>query len=321
MKKSLWMLITMFFAGFLWNTKAVSWQEYKKKYLKEEGYIIDPYNQNRVTSEAQGYGLILAVKNNDRQTFDRIYNWTKKNMQREDKLFSWHWNGSLVDKNNATDGDLLISYGLLLAYRKWKENYYQKEFSEINNSLKRLIVNILAGNCVKSLLLPAAYGFSNEKYEITIYPSYYIDFVLKELSREDRDWNQVYRFIDKINAIKNLSTQLKFSLISKEMVPTEYSDMDVYRVILYSYVAGRDLSALRDSFKEIDGFFKTKGYIPIRFHYGRQEQEKSESPFCVYRMFYLLYKDGKYIEKYRELKEVDQQNYFCDSLELLLEES
>lgn len=320
MKKSLLVIILMFSTGFFWNTKAVSWQEYKEKYLKEEGYIIDPYNENRVTSESQGYGLILAVKNNDRQTFDKIYKWTKKNMQREDKLFSWHWNGGIVDKNNATDGDLLISYGLLLAYKKWKDSYYQREFSEINSSLKRLTVNILTGNCIKSLLLPAAYGFSNEKYELIIYPSYYIDFALKELSREDRDWNQVYKFIEKIYSVKNLSTQLKFSLINKEIVPLDYSDMDVYRVILYSYIAGRDLSVLKDSFKEIDNFFKDRGYIPIRFNYGQQSQRRDESPFCVYRMFYILYKDGKYLERYRELKEVDKKNYFCDSLELLLEE-
>lgn len=301
------------------NSKAISWDEYKQKYIRENSYIVDPYNNNRVTSESQGYGLILSVKYDDKETFDKIYRWTKRNLQREDRLFSWHWNSWLVDKNNATDGDLLIAYALLSAYKKWKNDTYYREFFEINSSLKKLIVNVLTNNSVQTILLPAVYGFSNEKYEITLYPSYYIDFVLKDIAKEDREWNQVYRFIDQIYGIKNLTTQIKYSLITKNFSPTDYADLDVYRVILYSYLAKRDLSALRDSFKEVDQFFKKNGYIPFTFNYYKQEQAKLESPFCVYRFFYILYRDEKYIERYKVLKELDKNNYFCDSLELLLE--
>lgn len=297
---------------------AISWQEYKNKYLREGSYIVDPYNNNRVTSESQGYGLILAVKFNDKETFDRIYKWTKRNLQREDNLFSWVWNRNIIDKNNATDGDLLISYALLIAYERWADESYLKEFQSINNSLKRLIVNISISNRIDSLLLPAIYGFSNEKYEITIYPSYYIDFILKKLATVDKEWMPVYKFIDRLYRTKNLTTQVVYSLTEKKMITKEFSDMDVYRVILYSYIAGRNLSIFKESFQEIDDFFKKNNYIPLKFIYGNLQQERDSSPFCVYKIFYLLYNDEKYIQKYYFLKETDKQNYFCDSLELLI---
>lgn len=313
-------LLTFFLLIFILNSfaAAISWQEYKDKYLREGRYIADPYNNNRVTSESQGYGLILAVKFNDRETFDSIYKWTKRNLQREDKLFSWLWNKNVIDKNNAADGDLLISYALLVAYEKWADESYLKEFQSINNSLKRLIVNIDISNRIDSLLLPAIYGFSNERYEITIYPSYYIDFILKKLAKVDKEWIPVYKFVDRLYRTKNLTTQIIYSLTEKKIKTKEFSDMDVYRVILYSYIAGRNLSIFKESFQEIDDFFKKNNYIPLKFIYGNLQQEKDSSPFCVYKIFYLLYNDEKYIQKYYFLKETDKQNYFCDSLDLLI---
>lgn len=301
-------------------TKATSWQEYKDKYLRENSYVVDPYNNNRVTSESQGYGLILALKFNDKETFDNIYRWTKQNMQRGDSLFSWHWNGKVIDSNNATDGDMMIAYALLMAYKKWSEDYYMKEFESINRSLKNLIVNIKLNDSIHSLILPAKYGFSNEKYEITLYPSYYIDFIIKEFSKIDREWIPAYNFLNEIYKIKNLTTQLIYSLIRKKIETKDYADMDLYRVILYSYIAKRNLSVLRDSLMEIDNFFKANSYIPIKFKYGDKNQDKESSPYCIYKAFYLLYTDEKYLQKYNSLKEVDKQNYFCDSLELLIED-
>ncbi|MEZ0323267.1 MAG: glycosyl hydrolase family 8 [Hydrogenothermaceae bacterium] len=318
-------MIVFFLMIFIWKfsmaqdiNSSINWQEYKQKYLKENSYIIDPYN-NRVTSEAQGYGMILALKYNDKEVFDSIYKWTKINLQRQDNLFSWLWNGSVVDKNNATDGDLLIAYGLFKAYKKWKEDYYLQEFNTLNNSLKKLIVNIKIKNDIDTLLLPAVYGFSNEKYEITLFPSYYIEFILKEFSENDKDWKDVYRSLDKIYRLKNISTNIRYPLIEKKFFTSGTSDLDVYRIIAYSYLTGKLNINLKSSFEEIDKFFKKNGYIPFTFKYNSDKQEQRESPFCVYKFFYLLYKDNKYLQKYKDLVKTDKNNYFCDSFELLLE--
>ncbi|MCX7738240.1 MAG: glycosyl hydrolase family 8 [Hydrogenothermaceae bacterium] len=297
----------------------LSWELYKAKYLKEKSYIVDPYNNNRVTSEAQGYGLIIALINNDKSVFDSLYNWSKKNLQREDNLFSWHWNNVVVDKNNASDGDLLIAYALLRAYWKWGDKYYLKEFESVNSSLKRLIVKIVKSKDTFALFLPAVYGFSNERYEITLYPSYYINFIIKEMSKVDRDWEDVYKSMITIYSKKGLSTTVKFSLLDKAFISNSFADIDLYRVIIYSFKDSDVLEIFKDVFKEVDLFFKQNGYIPFSYRYDTKEQEKREAPFCVYFSFYTLYKDEMYLEKYRKLLEVDSNNYFCDSLMLILE--
>ncbi len=296
------------------------WEEFKIKYLKERSYIVDYYNNSRVTSESQGYGMILAIKFNDKETFDSIWKWTKSTMIREDNLFAWQWNNGIVDKNNATDGDLLISYALYLAYNKWKEESYKQEYTKIIKSLKNLIVVIEKNNSGKDyLLLPAAYGFSDEKYNITIYPSYYIPFILKVFSQNDKDFNNLYKFLN-INIIYKipLTTTLKYNLISKNLTLGEFIDMDVYRLILYYLMAEEDINNLKPAFDIVNEFFNKNGYIPLRFSLKSENQEKSESPFCVYRWFYLLYNDKRYLDKYENLKSVDKNNYFCDVFELFL---
>lgn len=296
------------------------WGEFKAKYLKEKSYVVDYYNNSRVTSESQGYGMILAVKFDDKEIFDSIWKWTKYNMRREDNLFSWQWNNYIVDKNNATDGDLLISYALYLAYNKWNEESYKQEYIKILKSLKNLEIVIEKNNSEKDyLLLPAAYGFSDEKYNITIYPSYYIPFILKEFSQNDKDFNNLYRFLNVDIIHKSpLTTTLRYNLILKNLSTGEFLDMDVYRLIPYYLMAKKNIDMLKPAFDVINEFFNKNGYIPLRFSLRNKNQEKSESPFCVYRWFYLLYNNKKYLDKYESLKSVDKNNYFCDVFELFL---
>jgi hypothetical protein len=168
------------------------------------------------------------------------------------------------------------------------------------------------------LILPAAYGFSDEKYNIYIFPSYYITFILKDLAKNDVFWANVYHYIKYRLFEKILSTKMKFNLIEKKIDISSAANLDVYRVIPYTYMAKEDLSPLKKSFFQVNKFFKNKGYIPFNFVYNSQNQEKRDAPFCVYRFFYMLYGDYKYWQKYKVLKAKDKKNYFCDSFELLL---
>ncbi|MGC9080604.1 glycosyl hydrolase family 8 [Sulfurihydrogenibium sp.] len=297
----------------------LDWQTYKNKYLKDGSYIIDPYNENRVTSEAQGYGMLLSVLYKDKETFDKLWKWTKNTLQREDNLFAWHWNKEIKDINNATDGDILIAYSLKKAYEIWRDNNYKQEYEKILNSLSRLVV-IIKDNKYNDnyLLLPATYGFTNENYDIFIFPSYYINFALKEFGKKSKLWNNTYYYFINHLVGGKLTTNLKFNLIEKKVSLVNPANLDVYRVIAYTYISGDDLSGLKKSFSEIDNFFKEKGYIPFNYNFGVDNQESREAPFCVYRFFYILYSDQKYSERYKVLKEVDKNNYFCDTFELLL---
>jgi len=117
------------------------WLRFKKNFYRN-GSVVDPMNGNRVTSEAEGYTLYLAVKFNDRKAFDETLKWIIGNlMVRDDSLLAWVYrDGKVVDKNNASDGDIFTAYALLLAYEKWKEPFYKNLALRMIDDIKKLII-------------------------------------------------------------------------------------------------------------------------------------------------------------------------------------
>ena len=96
------------------------WTQYKNRFLLPEGRIIDTGNHNVSHSEGQGFGMLLAVYNNDRPTFDLLYQWTRAHLYlQETGLNAWRYDPAstppVADRNNATDGDTLIAWALLRA--------------------------------------------------------------------------------------------------------------------------------------------------------------------------------------------------------------
>ena len=99
------------------TVSANAWDDYKSKYLNDEGAIIDTGNNDMTHSEGQSYGLMFAVAYNDRDSFDKILNWTYANLyDKKTGLFFWAYRRDggdpVADKNNATDGDLMIANAL-----------------------------------------------------------------------------------------------------------------------------------------------------------------------------------------------------------------
>ena len=283
-----------------------------EKFIINDSYVIDPYNHNRVTSESQGYGLLYAYVSNNEKLFENMWKWTKNHLRRKDALFSWNYNNAVVDKNNATDGDLLIAYALLKASQKWNRPDYKKEAEKIIASLKRLTLEI-NGNYV---LMPSEYGFVKDT-GIFVYPSYYIPFVFEYLSENgDFLWkkmNTQRKSFDKI------SDKMLFSFFDKKFFRLDTVSMDAYRLILYSYLNGENVTEYKKIFTSVDLYFKKNGFIPIKYDYSKSFQTAQSSPYCVYMWFYMVYGDKNYLKKYTELKKVDKNNYFCSFLDYFLE--
>ncbi|WP_296744745.1 glycosyl hydrolase family 8 [Mesorhizobium sp.] len=100
------------------------WALYKDKFLDPAGRIVDNANGGISHSEGQGYGLLLSYLAGNRGDFDRIWAFTRTEMMvRDDGLAAWKWDPAasphISDTNNASDGDLLIAYGLALAGDAW----------------------------------------------------------------------------------------------------------------------------------------------------------------------------------------------------------
>ncbi|WP_244613174.1 glycosyl hydrolase family 8 [Methylosinus sp. Ce-a6] len=139
------------------------WAAYKKRFIAEQGRVIDTANDQVSHSEGQGYAMLLAVAANDRPTFERLWGWTRANlMVRNDELVAWRFDPqrrpAVGDMNNASDGDLLIAWALAEAADYWDDLPFRMAARRIAVELSRKAV--LFKTKMGALLLPAVAGFN-----------------------------------------------------------------------------------------------------------------------------------------------------------------
>ncbi len=173
------------------------WPIYKQRFLKSDGRIIDNANGNVSHSEGQGFAMLMAIAADDQKAFERIWHFTRKTLGvRRDGLFAWRYRsvGPLkkVDRNNATDGDLLIAWALLEAERAGFGNGYDRQAHKILTGIRKLVVgDAMFGN----FLLPAVYGFSpaHQKGRYVLNLSYWVFPALERISAltGDQIWNRL----------------------------------------------------------------------------------------------------------------------------------
>jgi len=66
-----------------------NWHIYKSHFLMPDGCTIGSGNNDISHSEEQGYGIIFALMNNDRSSFERIWEWTYINIRNpQNEIFS-----------------------------------------------------------------------------------------------------------------------------------------------------------------------------------------------------------------------------------------
>ena len=152
-----------------------AWDSYKSRFLMADGRIIDTGNNGVSHTEGQGFAMMMAVMNNDRTGFDKIWRWTEKNLRNPDNgLFYWRYNPAaadpIVDKNNATDGDTFIAWALLKAGNNWHDDGYLQASDSI---VKALVAHNVINFGGYRVMLPGAKGFNLNSY-VNLNPSYFI---------------------------------------------------------------------------------------------------------------------------------------------------
>ncbi|MEI8312710.1 MAG: glycosyl hydrolase family 8, partial [Verrucomicrobiota bacterium] len=170
-----------------WRLPRRDWSLFKERFVSPEGRVIDNGNGGITHSEGQGYGMLLAEAYGDRSTFDRIWSWTKQNLQtrKDDKLLSWLWkpeadgDGNVGDANNASDGEILVAWALIRASKRWENYAYQQAAAELLVDLRRVAVKSSPGG---SVLLPGTDGFLSDD-GVVLNPSYYVFPALKTISK------------------------------------------------------------------------------------------------------------------------------------------
>ncbi|MET0433093.1 MAG: glycosyl hydrolase family 8 [Cellulomonas sp.] len=152
------------------------WDHFKARFLSREGRVIDNMNGNVSHSEGQGFAMLLAVRFDDQETFRRLLDWTRGNLSRPtDSLYAWCFRpgepgGRPGDRNNATDGDLMIAWALAEASDAWGQPGLRTlAIATARDILARMTVQV--GE--RTYLLPGCQGFLDHT-TMTTNPSYYI---------------------------------------------------------------------------------------------------------------------------------------------------
>ncbi len=173
------------------------WRAWKGRFLAPEGRVIDDANGGVSHSEGQGYGLLLALAADDRETFRALWNWTRAHLYvRKDGLASWRWQPGpaphVRDPNNATDGDLLVAWALAEAGEAWGD-------PAATAAARRIARAIFAETVVETrfgpTLLPGVTGFGAgaRKDAPVVNPSYWVFPAFARLAQltPDLDWRGV----------------------------------------------------------------------------------------------------------------------------------
>ena len=244
----------------IWPASAFSgedWTQFKKTYI-EYGRVID-IGQNKIShTEGQGMALLLAVQNNDPETFAQAWNWTQSRLQvRDDKLFAWSWSpeNGVNDMNNASDGDLLIAWALSRAYTKWNKPSYLFAAIQVSQSIRAKLLRKTAKGTV---ILPGVLGF--EKPDgIKLNLSYWVFPAINELSALDPapEWEEL-----RLTGLQ-LIQEARFG---KWQLPPDWLNLQ------------NDVIAPADN----DQFGYDAVRIPLYMIWGRQATPSSLKPFQNY---------------------------------------
>jgi endoglucanase len=258
-----------------------AWESFKKTFISEDGRVIDPNTDDlRTTSEGQAYALFFSLVANDRPTFEKLFNWSEKNLSDGDmttNLPAWLWgkndndNWAVLDSNSASDADLWMAYTLGEAGRLWLDRRYV--------ALSSLMADRILSTETKEIpklglvLLPGKTGFTPDEHRVRLNPSYLPLQLLRWFSTHSKDPRWV--------ALTNSSLQIIVNASPKGYAPdwTLYDDAqgylpdtdgqqgsyDAIRVYLWAGMMNRDDSnrrVLTDTFKPMAQFIASHGSPP-----------------------------------------------------------
>jgi endoglucanase len=223
---TIFLILGLIFGGAYLYTTRISkfnnlqkiWANYKSVYIDAtSGRTIDEQRGGLTTSEGQSYTMLQSMWMNDREQFDKSWNWTKYNLQRKnDKLFSWEWGkksdggyGIMIEdggENAAIDADIDIAYSLINANKKWNEPKYLQEAKEIITDIWNLgVIQVSNG---KFVLAANNLEKQYNKSKIIVNPSYFAPYAFKLFANvtPDLEWRRLaedcYFILNQISQIK-----------------------------------------------------------------------------------------------------------------------
>lgn len=157
-------------------------QEFLDRYVADDGRVVRRDQGDDTVSEGQAYGMLIAVGVGDEATFDRIWQWTRDNLQRADGLFAWRWaEGRVADRQPATDADLAIASALALAGERFSDH---GDVLDARRVAEAVIDHESVATSDGTLLVAGPWAATSR----TVNPSYFMTNAMSRLLWATNDW-------------------------------------------------------------------------------------------------------------------------------------
>lgn len=172
-----------------------TWRAYDRRFVQDDGRVIDRSDNDITTSEGQAYALIRAAWVDDRPTFDRVLQWTRDNLQEGDPtaLPAWRWGQrddgtwGVLDPSPAADADVWMAYALLTAANTWDPSYADQAAGLLDAIWEQEVAEV--GPWL--LLLPGPWARGD--HPVPLNPSYWVFPAFRAFAQADpeHDWARV----------------------------------------------------------------------------------------------------------------------------------
>ncbi|MFC1478034.1 glycosyl hydrolase family 8 [Candidatus Margulisiibacteriota bacterium] len=182
-------------ANWYWHMKN-GWAGYVSRNIRAygTGLVHDPSHGGVAYSEGIGYGLLLAVLNNDQPTFNYILNGADALMASNNNgLYAWKAlsNGQVVSVNAATDADQDIALALIFADLLQRECPEWQSTTNYRTRAQALIDNIYTYEIEDGRYLKPGDTFGGQS---VMNPSYFAPAwyrIFDQYEDTDHDWTTV----------------------------------------------------------------------------------------------------------------------------------
>ena len=193
------------------------WAVFKRLFVMADGRVVDSPDGTS-HSRSQAIAMLGAVAADDRNSFSRLLNWTKANLDiRGDGLYACEWlpEAGVVAKRDCADGDVLIAWALLRAEAKWHAPAFKEDALRTVAAIRKRLLDEHGGYL---LLMPGTDGYAGFRVT-TINLSYWIFPALKSFDAAERtpQWRQL--IADGIRLLE----QARFG---STKLPTDWIDVD-----------------------------------------------------------------------------------------------
>jgi oligosaccharide reducing-end xylanase len=246
-------------------------------------YVSDVKNHDART-EGLSYGMMVAVQLNKKDVFDRIWRWSKKNLQHQsgprEGYFAWSINPETLKRNSdgsASDGELYYITSLLFAANRWGNqtgiNYYKEARYILDNMWNKdgtgNIFNLINTEAKQISFVPEGDGYkwTDPSYHL---PAFYEVWAMyakdghKKFYRECADTSRAYlhRACNQVTGLNYDYTEFSGKPHSTRWMPAAFR-YDSWRVpmnIAMDYTwFGKDKTWQQGYARRFQGFLRTKG--------------------------------------------------------------